>query len=67
MDLGKIIAFNLNKLRTERSLTLGQLAKLPASAKRFYRILKKGAATLPLTLSGKLPTAERAVHTPDGS
>ena len=27
MDLGKIIAFNLNKLRTERSLTLGQLAK----------------------------------------
>lgn len=27
MDLGKIIAFNLNRLRTERSLTLGAAGK----------------------------------------
>ena len=26
-DLGRIIAMNLKQLRTERSLTLGQLAK----------------------------------------
>ena len=31
MDLGRIIGQNLNKLRTERGLTLGQLAKLSGS------------------------------------
>lgn len=56
MDLGKIIAFNLNKLRTERSLTLGQLAKLSGISKAILSDIEKGAATLPLTLSGKLPT-----------
>lgn len=56
MDLGKIIAFNLNKLRTERSLTLGQLAKLSGISKAILSDIKKGAATLLLTLSGKLPT-----------
>lgn len=56
MDLGKIIAFNLNKLRTERSLTLGQLAKLSGISKAILSDIEKGAATLLLTLSGKLPT-----------
>lgn len=56
MDLGKIIAFNLNKLRTERSLTLGQLAKLSGISKAILSDIEKGAVTLPLTLSGKLPT-----------
>lgn len=55
MDLGKIIAFNLNKLRTERSLTLGQLAKLSGISKAILSDIEKGAAILPLTLSGKLP------------
>ena len=27
MELGKVIAYNLKKLRTERSLTLGQLSR----------------------------------------
>ena len=56
MDLGKIIAFNLNKLRTERSLTLGQLAKLSGISKAILSDIEKEAATLPLTLYGKLPT-----------
>lgn len=42
MDLGKIIAFNLNKLRTERSLTLGQLAKLSGISKAILSDIEKG-------------------------
>lgn len=44
MDLGKIIAFNLNKLRTERSLTLGQLAKLSGISKAILSDIEKGGS-----------------------
>lgn len=56
MDLGKIIAFNLNKLRTERSLTLGQLAKLSGISKAILSDIEKGGSNPTITLSGKLPT-----------
>ncbi len=56
MDLGKIIAFNLNKLRTERSLTLGQLAKLSGISKTILSDIEKGGSNPTINTSGKLPT-----------
>ena len=42
MDLGRIIAMNLKQLRTERSLTLGQLAKESGVSKAILSDMEKG-------------------------
>lgn len=41
-DLGRIIAMNLKQLRTERSLTLGQLAKESGVSKAILSDMEKG-------------------------
>lgn len=42
MELGKIIAMNLNKLRNERNLTLGQLAKISGISKAMLSDIERG-------------------------
>lgn len=42
MELGKIIATNLNELRTERNLTLGQLSKISGISKAMLSDIEKG-------------------------
>lgn len=42
MELGKIIAMNLNKLRNERNLTLGQLSKISGISKAMLSDIEKG-------------------------
>lgn len=42
MELGKIIAFNLKELRTERNLTLGQLSKISGISKAMLSEIEKG-------------------------
>ena len=42
MELGKIIAINLNELRTERNLTLGQLSKISGISKSMLSDIEKG-------------------------
>lgn len=42
MELGQIIATNLNELRTERNLTLGQLAKISGISKAMLSDIEKG-------------------------
>lgn len=42
MELGKIIAINLKELRTERNLTLGQLAKISGISKAMLSDIEKG-------------------------
>ncbi|NYB74962.1 helix-turn-helix transcriptional regulator [Sedimentibacter hydroxybenzoicus DSM 7310] len=42
MELGKIIAFNLKELRTERNLTLGQLSKISGISKAMLSDIEKG-------------------------
>ncbi len=42
MELGKIIAFNLKQLRTERNLTLGQLSKISGVSKAMLSDIEKG-------------------------
>ena len=42
MELGKIIATNLNELRTERNLTLGQLSKISGISKTMLSDIEKG-------------------------
>lgn len=44
MDLGKIIAFNLKKLRTERNLSLGQLATESGISKTMLSDIEKGGS-----------------------
>lgn len=42
MELGKIIARNLNELRMERNLTLGQLSKISGISKAMLSDIEKG-------------------------
>lgn len=42
MELGKIIAYNLKDLRTERNLTLGQLSRLSGISKAILSDMEKG-------------------------
>lgn len=42
MELGKIIARNLNELRMERNLTLGQLSKIAGISKAMLSDIEKG-------------------------
>lgn len=44
MELGKIIAFNLKKLRTERNLSLGQLAAEAGISKTMLSDIEKGGS-----------------------
>lgn len=44
MELGKIIALNLNELRTERNLTLGQLSKISGISKAMLSDIEKGSS-----------------------
>lgn len=44
MELDKIIALNLRKLRTERNLTLGQLSKLSGISKAILSDMEKGGS-----------------------
>lgn len=44
MDLGKIIAVNLRRLRTERNLTLGQLSKISGISKAMLSDIEKGSS-----------------------
>ena len=44
MELGKTIAMNLNALRTERKLTLGQLAQVSGISKAMLGEIEKGGS-----------------------
>ena len=44
MELGKIIAINLKELRTERNLTLGQLARISGISKAMLSDIEKGSS-----------------------
>lgn len=44
MELGKVIAINLKKLRSERNLTLGQLSKLSGISKAMLSDIEKGGS-----------------------
>lgn len=44
MELGKVIAYNLKKLRTERSLTLGQLSRQSGISKAMLSDIEKGGS-----------------------
>lgn len=44
MDLGKTIAVNLRRLRTERNLTLGQLSKISGISKAMLSDIEKGSS-----------------------
>ena len=50
MDLGKIIAFNLKELRTERNLTLGQLSKITGLSKAMLADMEKGGTFSPFAI-----------------
>ena len=74
MDLGKIIAFNLNKLRTERSLTLGQLAKLSGISKAILSDIEKGGSNPTINTIWKIANGLNVPYTrlmevkePDGT
>lgn len=54
MELGKIIAFNLKKLRTDRNLTLGQLSKISGISKAMLSDIEKETAIRQLILYGRL-------------
>ena len=55
-DLGRIIAMNLKQLRTERSLTLGQLAKESGVSKAILSDMEKGESNPTInTPSSKCP------------
>lgn len=74
MDLGKIIAFNLNKLRTERSLTLGKLAKLSGISKAILSDIEKGGSNPTINTIWKIANGLNVPYTrlmevkePDGT
>lgn len=74
MELGKIIAFNLNKLRTERSLTLGQLAKLSGISKAILSDIEKGGSNPTINTIWKIANGLNVPYTrlmevkePDGT
>lgn len=74
MDLGKIIAFNLNKLRTERGLTLGQLAKMSGISKAILSDIEKGGSNPTINTIWKIANGLNVPYTrlmevaePDGT
>ena len=54
MDLGKIIAFNLKELRTERNLTLGQLSKITGLSKAMLADMEKGGSNTTINTIWKI-------------
>lgn len=74
MDLGKIIAFNLNKLRTERGMTLGQLAKMSGISKAILSDIEKGGSNPTINTIWKIANGLNVPYTrlmefeePDGT
>lgn len=74
MDLGRIIGQNLNKLRTERSLTLGQLAKLSGISKAILSDIEKGGSNPTINTIWKIANGLNVPYTrlmeleePDGT
>lgn len=44
MELGKVIAFNLKELRTERNLTMGQLSNISGISKSMLSEIERGGS-----------------------
>ena len=65
MDLGKIIGENLRRLRTERNLSLGQLAKTSEISKGILSEIEKGNSNP--TINTILKIADGLEHSLYGS
>lgn len=63
MELGKIIAVNLKELRTERNLTLGQLAKLSGISKAMLSDMEKGDSNPTINTIWKIANGLKVPYT----
>ena len=68
-DLGRIIAMNLKQLRTERSLTLGQLAKESGVSKAILSDMEKGESnpTINTIIIHHIPRTHRTIQNLQGT
>lgn len=63
MELGKIIAFNLKKLRTERNLSLGQLATESGISKTMLSDIEKGNSNPTINTIWKIANGLKVPYT----
>lgn len=63
MDFGKLIGDNLNRLRTERDLTLGQLAALSGLSKAMLSDLEKGGGNPTINTLWKIANGLKVPYT----
>lgn len=63
MDLGKIIALNLKKLRTERNLSLGQLATQAGISKTMLSDIEKGNSNPTINTIWKIANGLKVPYT----
>ena len=64
MELGKIIARNLNELRMERNLTLGQLSKISGISKAMLSDIEKGDSNPTINTIWKIANGLKVPYTP---
>lgn len=63
MDLGKIIAYNLKKLRIERGLSQGQLAKEAGISKAMLSDIEKGSSNPTINTIWKIANGLKVPYT----
>lgn len=63
MELGKVIALNLKELRTERNLTLGQLAKESGISKAMLSDIEKGSSNPTINTIWKIANGLKVPYT----
>lgn len=63
MELGKIIAFNLKQLRTQRNLSLGQLAKESGISKAMLSDIEKGSSNPTINTIWKIANGLKVPYT----
>ena len=63
MELGKIIARNLNELRMERNLTLGQLSKISGISKAMLSDIEKGDSNPTINTIWKIANGLKVPYT----
>lgn len=63
MDLSKIIAFNLKRLRQERNLSLGQLAKESGISKAMLSDIEKGTSNPTINTIWKIANGLKVPYT----
>lgn len=63
MELGKVIAYNLKKLRTARNMTLGQLSKVSGISKAMLSDIEKGGSNPTINTLWKIANGLNAPYT----